>query len=204
MDIVTAILGSLFSSGGNGGSSSDYGTSVDLSLDTLTYILTIYLKNKDGDTLSSDSIDLPIESTVVNGSYDSQTKSLILTLTSGQTITIPIADLIAGLQAEITAQNKLSADLVDDTNTTHKFVTAALYSKLVDLVPTWKGTKAEYTQQQSSIPNGTLIFITDDDIVDSVPTQYSTNLVESGGVYSAIADVWNTIGDINTVLEGVL
>lgn len=110
----------------SGGSSDEYGTSIVASIDSLNYILSVALKNKNGETLGQvQQIDLPLESTVVNGSYNSQSKSLILTLVSGQIITIPISDLIAGLQAEITSQNKLSADLVDDTNATNKFVTAA-------------------------------------------------------------------------------
>jgi hypothetical protein len=110
----------------SGGSSDEYGASIVASIDSLNYVLSIALKNKEGDTLGQvQTIDLPLESTVVNGSYNSQSKSLILTLVSGQTITIPISDLIAGLQAEITAQNKLSADLVDDANATNKFITAA-------------------------------------------------------------------------------
>ena len=70
-------------------------------------------------------LDLPLESVVVSGRYDNTTKSLILTLQSGQTITIPVGALISGLQSEITLNNPLSSDLVDDTTTNnHKFVTA--------------------------------------------------------------------------------
>ena len=48
-----------------------------------------------------------------------------MTLQSGSTIEFSVADLVAGLQSEITSTNKLDSDLVDDTNQTHKFVTAA-------------------------------------------------------------------------------
>jgi len=40
--------------------------------------------------------------------------------------------------------------------------------------------------------------------IDTTPTQGSHNPVESGGVYTEIATINATIGDINTVLEGVL
>lgn len=81
-----------------GGSSSDYATAISLSLNTQTYVLTAQLLNKDGEALgTAQTIDLPLESTVVSGSYDSNSKSLILTLVSGQTITIPISSLIEGL-----------------------------------------------------------------------------------------------------------
>lgn len=109
-----------------GGSASDYAVDIDFSMNSQTFVVTAQLKNKDGDLIGTPkSVDIPLESTVVNGSYNNATKTLTLTLVSGQSINIPIGDIISGLQAEITAQNPLNADLVDDTSTTHKFVTAS-------------------------------------------------------------------------------
>jgi hypothetical protein len=96
-----------------------------------------------------------MESVVVSGSYNSQTKKVVLTLQNGSTIEFSVADLISGLQEEITSSNKLDADLVDDTNATNKFATAAQLS------------------------------------------QIETNK-------NNISSIQQTIGDINTVLEGVL
>jgi hypothetical protein len=62
---------------------------------------------------------------VVSGSYDDASKKIILTLQSGSTVEFSVADLVSGLQTEITNDNKLSADLVDDSSTTNKFVTAS-------------------------------------------------------------------------------
>lgn len=103
----------------------DTGNSIELSLNTTTYVMTLNLKNSAGTTISTDTIDLPLESVVVDGSYDSTNKKIVLELENGSTIDIPVADLINGLQTEITSSNKLSSDLVDDTNKTNKFVTAA-------------------------------------------------------------------------------
>lgn len=105
-------------------------TDLSLSLDTTTYILTINLKNRAGAVVAQDTVDLPIESLVTTASYDAANKKIILTLKSGATIDVPVATLISGLQAEITAQNKLSSDLVDDTNKTHKFATAAQLTQI--------------------------------------------------------------------------
>lgn len=103
-----------------------YGYSVDLAIDSTTYAITATLKDQDGNVLNtSEAIDLPLESVVVGGRYDSATKKLIFTLQNGTTFDVPVGDLIAGLQTEITASNKLSADLVDDSSTTHKFVSAS-------------------------------------------------------------------------------
>ena len=101
-----------------------YAANMSLSINSSTYVVTAQLKDQDGNNLgSAQTIDLPLETVVVSGSYDSENKKIVLTLKDGSTIDIPVGDLIAGLQAEITDSNKLSADLVDDTTTTHKFVT---------------------------------------------------------------------------------
>ena len=104
--------------------STKYGASIDLSLDTTNYKLTLTLKDQDGTTLNSKVVDFPIESVVVNGSYDALNQKIVLTLQNGNTIDIPVGALIAGLQTEITVNNKLDADLVDDNTSTNKFVTS--------------------------------------------------------------------------------
>lgn len=103
--------------------STKYGSTIDLAMDSATYVLTLSLKDQDGTVLNTKTVDLPIESVVVNGRYDAANKKIVLTLQSGSTIDVPVGDLIAGLQTEITSVNMLDADLVDDTNSTHKFVT---------------------------------------------------------------------------------
>lgn len=100
-----------------------YGASIDVALNTTDYKLTISLKDQDGTVLNSKVVDFPIESVVVNGSYDNVNQKIILTLQNGNTIEIPVGGLIAGLQTEITSTNKLDADLVDDSTSTNKFVT---------------------------------------------------------------------------------
>lgn len=104
--------------------STKYGSTIDLTMDSATYVLTLSLKDQGGTVLNTKTVDLPIESVVVNGRYDAANKKIVLTLQSGSTIDVPVGDLITGLQTEITSVNMLDADLVDDTNSTHKFVTA--------------------------------------------------------------------------------
>ena len=107
-------------------SSTKYGATFVASLNTTDYKLTMTLKDQDGNTLgTSQVVDFPVESVVVGGSYDNTNKKIILTLQNGKTIDVPVGDLVAGLQSEITSTNKLSADLVNDSTTTNKFVTAA-------------------------------------------------------------------------------
>lgn len=108
-----------------------YGASLDLFIDSATYVVTAQLKDQDGNNLgSAKTIDLPLESVVVSGSYDSVNKNVILTLKDGSTIEFSVADLVSGLQTEITSTNKLASDLVDDTDQINKFMTAAEKSKL--------------------------------------------------------------------------
>lgn len=103
-----------------------YGATLTLTIDSSTYVVTATLKDQDGNTLgTAQTIDLPLESVVVSGSYDSQTKEVVLTLQSGSTIRFSVADLVSGLQSEITSQSPLDADLVDDSTSTNKFVTSS-------------------------------------------------------------------------------
>lgn len=111
-------------------SSTRYAKTVELDINdtgsTADYVVTITLKDQNGNTLNSDTIDLPLESMVVNGTYNSAQKKVVLTLKNGNTVSFSIADLISGLQSEITSSNKLSADLVDDTNSVNKFLKGVL------------------------------------------------------------------------------
>lgn len=101
------------------------GNNIEISINSLTYVMTLNLKNSAGTVISTGTVDLPLESMVVSGSYDDTTKKIILTLQSGSTVEFSVADLVSGLQSEITPSNKLSSDLIDDTNQANKFVTAS-------------------------------------------------------------------------------
>lgn len=117
-------------------SSTKYGAALTLEINSSTYVVTATLKDQDGNALgTAQTIDLPLESVVVSGSYDATNKKVILTLQDGSTVEFSVADLVAGLQSEITSSNKLSSDLVDDANNTHKFATSAQLTKL-DNLPT--------------------------------------------------------------------
>lgn len=83
--------------------------------------------------------------------------------------------LLNGKQNVIDANNKLSADLVDDSASTNKFTNATEKQ-------TWNG-------KQDALVVGTNL--------DNTPVENSTNPITSGGVYAMV-------GDINSVLEEVL
>lgn len=75
-----------------------------LELNNTNYVLT--LKDGKGNTLST--VDLPLESTVVGGSYDDTNKTLNLTLVSGEKISIPVNELVTGLASESYVDDKVS------------------------------------------------------------------------------------------------
>ena len=120
-----------------------YGATLEFTVNSSTYVLTAVLKNKDGTALSTQTVDLPLESVVVSGEYDDTTKSLILTLQNGNTITIPVGDLVSGLVPESRTVNghALSSDItitkgdvglgnVDNTSDLNKPVSTAQQAAL--------------------------------------------------------------------------
>lgn len=72
---------------------------ISIDLDTSTYVITVSLKKGNTTIATSAGIDLPLETMVVSGSYDSTNKKIILTLKNGQTIEFSVADLVSGLVA---------------------------------------------------------------------------------------------------------
>lgn len=180
------------------------GSSIDLSINSSTYVVTLALKNAAGTTISSDTIDLPLESVVVGGSYDSTNKKVVLTLQNGSTIEFSVADLVAGLQTEITSSNKLSSDLVDDTNHTNKFVTASDKTS-------WN---AKYDKPSGGIPKTDLASAVqtslgkaDSAIQDVSGKEDKSNKVTSLSVsstdtqYPSAKCVYDLVGNIESVLE---
>lgn len=130
-----------------------YTASASMSIDSSTYVVTLQLKDQDGNNIgTAQTIDLPLETMVVSGAYDDATKKIILTLQNGQTIEFSVADLVSGLQTEITSNNMLDADLVDDSTSTNKFVTASD-------ITNWNG-KADGTNRLNGAPlsNATTVY----------------------------------------------
>lgn len=174
---------------GGGGTSDVQG--LILTMNSSTYVITAYLVDGEGQQVGdAQTIDIPLEATIVDASYNNTTKVITFTLTSGAYLSVPIGDIIYGLQPLIDSNHKLSSSLVDDSLSRLKFI--------------WSGTSAQYAIDGPSLPAGTPVMITDDTDIDSVPTQGSSNPITSDGVYTEIAAINATIGNISTVLEEVL
>ncbi len=74
------------------------GSKIDLEINSSNYQLVAKLYDKNNTLIStSTTIDLPIESMVVSATYDSTNKKIVLTLQNGQTLDVPVGDLVEGL-----------------------------------------------------------------------------------------------------------
>ena len=169
--------------------STKYAASVEFTINASTYVMTLTLKDQNGDTLGTpQTVDLPLESMVVGGSYDDTNKKIILTLKNNNTVDFPVGALISGLQSEITSANKLSADLVDDTNSTNKFISAAeklIITELQNDVANIKASHVELTQAEydalgnEKYSDNKEYFITDGDIDKPIIYGFCINQDES-------------------------
>lgn len=113
----------------------DYATNIDVTIDNTNYQITFQLKDQNNNNLgTAQTIDLPIESLVMKVEYDAVNDALVITLQNGTKTSIPVSSITSGLQPAITNANKLSADLVDDSATTNKFINAAQANKIVEAV----------------------------------------------------------------------
>ena len=178
-------------------SSTKYGANLSLSINSTTYVMTAQLKDQDGNNLgTAQTIDLPLESVVVNGEYDSVHKKIVLTLQSGSTVEFSVADLVSGLQTEITSTNKLDADLVDDSTSTNKFVTASDKT-------TWSGKQdALVSGTNIKTVNGNSLLGSGDVTIDSLPDQTGNSgkfLKTNGTTASWVKSVENT----STISDGL-
>lgn len=163
-------------------SSTKYGAALSLSINSTTYVITAQLKDQDGNNLgNAQTIDLPLESVVVSGSYNAQTKKVVLTLQNGSTIEFSVADLVAGLQSEITAQNPLSADLIVD-GTTNKVFTLTMKTKLDGIEA---GAEVNVQSDWSQTDN------TQDDYIKNKPTIPAAQVNADWNATSGIAQILN-------------
>lgn len=171
--------------------STKYGAGLSLTINSTNYVMTAQLKDQDGNNLGTvQTIDLPLESVVVSGSYDSVNKKIVLTLQNGTTIDIPVGDLVSGLQTEITENNKLNADLVDDSTSTNKFVTASD-------ITTWNG-KQDTISDLATIRSGAALGATSTQKI----TATNPALTSSSGICEWT--ISNTLGeDVEVMVKKV-
>lgn len=123
-----------------------YAASLSLTINASTFVVTAQLKDQNGDSLGSpQTIDLPLESVVVGGSYDDTTKKVVLSLQNGNTVEFSVADLVAGLQTELSATNKLNPAYIE-YDSAHRAVSDTEKS-------TWNGKQTALSSTQLAAVN---------------------------------------------------
>ena len=127
----------------------------------------------------SEIADLPSDLQTMAESIDTAIDGVTIPIDSAlsPTSTNPVQnkviyETLGNYQSKIDSSHKLSADLVDDTSTTNKFVTAS--------------EKTTWNAKQNALT------------FDTTPTENSTNPVTSGGIYTYVTTI---VGDINTALD---
>lgn len=114
-DPVQTAIGKLAKSvDANQNSISLLGADISFTINSSTYELTARLLNSEGDAIGTgETVDLPLESMVVDADYDDTNKTIVLTLKNGQTTSFSVADLVSGLQTELSSDNKLNPAFID-------------------------------------------------------------------------------------------
>lgn len=201
--------------------STKYGATIDISLNETDYKLTLTLKDQDGTTLNTKTVDFPIESVVVGGSYDSANQKIVLTLQNGTTVDVPVGDLIAGLQTEITSTNKLSSDLVDDSTSANKFVSATQRTQIgtnATNIGTIQTTIGGYgnivthnvnefaTAAQGQKADTALQEVTESDVTDALGYTPARVLAVNNPALTVTSGSWtwsitNSIGDADVIVQ---
>ena len=147
------------------------GNQVELVLNESTYELQVKLLDKNGRTIhSSNIIDLPLETMVVNAEYDKAKKEIKLTLQNGNTVSFSVADLVSGLVSETQLATALEAyaktTYVDGEISKVNVTISSLSTKVDDLI---------IIGSEEDVTDDTEIFI-DDDQVNTMGTEVTNSL----------------------------
>lgn len=146
------------------------GSKIELSINTTNYKLTAILKDKNNDTIcTSNEIDLPLETMVVNATYDNTTKEIVLTLQNGTTVRFSVADLVSGLVSESQLQTVL-ANYYTQTEVNNLL-------KIVDI-------SSNYLSNKINSLNSTIFNIGDFEQAEDVVKTENTKYINNNGVIS--------------------
>ena len=177
------------------------GADISFTINPSTYELTARLLNSDGDAIgTAKTVDLPLESMVVDADYDDTNKTIVLTLKNGQTTSFSVADLVSGLQTELNSNNKLNPEYIAydashrAVSDTEKDTWNGKQNAISDLATIRSGAAAGATAVQPSVMEDAL-----DNKQDSIDGSHklSSDLVDDTNktnkfVTSTEKDTWNS------------
>lgn len=153
------------------------------------------------------SIDLPLESVVVGGSYDDTTETIILTLQNGSTIDIPVHDLVEGLATTTQLESGLDTkvDKVQGKGLSTNDFTDADKTKVDNSATTSELTSGLATKQDTLVSGTNIKTINNENILGSG----NITIQGGGGTWGSITgdiqdqtDLQNELQDIREVAEG--
>lgn len=172
-----------------------YATTLSLTINSSTFVMTGQLKDQNGDNLgTAQTIDLPLESVVVGGSYNSQTKKVVLTLQNGNAIEFSVADLVSGLQTELSESNKLNPAYIN-YDSTHRAVSDTEKSA-------WNGKQSALTTAQLDAVNSgidstkvdqietnknNILYNLETGVKNCLPVNQSYTIAQNGHIYQDLA-----------------
>ena len=87
------------------------GCKLEVELNPKDYKLTMRLLNLNSEVLSTQTVDLPIESLVKDIRYDQATKEIVFVLESGKEVRVNISDLVSGLVSETQMQEYVTTEI---------------------------------------------------------------------------------------------
>lgn len=105
----------------------EIGSKLAISIDSNTFVMTVNLLNNQDQVLSTETVDLPLETMVVGASYSNGTLTLVLK--NGQTLNVGISSLISGLVPETRTINGKA--LTDDITLTAEDIGASAPTNMV-------------------------------------------------------------------------
>lgn len=170
------------------------GNQVELVLNESTYEMTVKLLDKNGRTIhTSNKIDLPLETMVVNAEYDKAKKEIKLTLQNGNTVSFSVADLVSGLVSETQLATALEAyaktTYVDGEISKVNVTISSLSKKVDDLI---------IIGSEEDVTDDTEIFI-DDDQVNTMGTEVVDSLDGNETIMApSVRAVNKGLEDLNT------
>lgn len=181
--------------------STKYAAAVALSIDQSTYVVTAQLKDQDGNNIGSAStVDLPLETMVVGGSYDAQNQKIVLTLKNGGTTDIAIGALISGLQPELVPGTNL--DTTPTSGSTNPVTSGGVWTPLSYLVD--NGAKNRYTFDGIGRSSTYGTSYTDNGVTYTIGAGGSistSGTAGTGGSYIMLF-VGNSYGSVNSFCNG--
>lgn len=169
-----------------------YAHNLSFSIDSSTYVLTIKMYDGNGDTLISQNVDLPLETVVVNGSYNEETKEVVLTLQNGSTISFSVADLVDGLASQAALNDEISARAAADLALQNAINAETARAKLAENNNATAASNAQatanskYTKPEGGIPASDLSQSVQDSLAKANSAVQESPVVSVAGKVGAV------------------